>query len=623
MRFSQKIVAASSALLLLIILLLSVQQLSTVRSEVESLVSSSLKEMVAGVNNTITAQMTSKKALAQATTEVLELDPQNRNYVKSVLEKPALKGSFLAVGLGYQADGRVVENDDGWEPSGDYDPRKRPWFMAAKQERKLTLTAPYVDVSTKKTILSIGTPVFENGQFVGGMFYDLELTKLADLINSINLFDAGYLFIVTADGTTIAHPTTANNGKKLSSYLPQVNITPGTQKIEVDGTPYMVNFTLVPSENWYIGAIVDENKAFDAVSKLRNSSIIYTVIGVLVSIIGLTLLIKFLMRPLGTLNEAIKDVASGQGDLTKRLSTNTDKEFAELAQGFNTFTESLQKQIQQSKAIGEEIMHGAERTMGTVQGSAAAMRDQLQELEQLATAMHEMAVTATEVANNAQGAASAAKDADDATVEGSRVVSDTAQSIDRLSAHIEMAVEEVRGLESATANIETILKVINDIADQTNLLALNAAIEAARAGESGRGFAVVADEVRTLAQRTQQSTTEIRNMIEQLQAGASSVSVAMNESKSTAQDAVEKAQLADEALQRIRSSIQQISDMNMQIASAAEEQSLVAEEINNNTVKIKDLSTQVSESAEEASISMQAQTENVREQDAILNKFIV
>ncbi|ENC9834645.1 methyl-accepting chemotaxis protein [Vibrio fluvialis] len=623
MRFSQKIVAASSALLLIIILLLSIQQLSTVRSEVESLVNSSLKEMVAGVKNTITSEMTSKKALAQSMTEVLELNPEDRAYVKNVLEKPKLKSSFLAVGLGYDADGTVVENDDGWEPGADYDPRKRPWFVDAKRVGKLTVTDPYVDVSTKKTIISIGTPVYENGQFKAAMFYDLELTKLADLVNSINLFDAGYLFIVTADGTTIAHPDTKNNGQKLNSYLPQVQLKKGTQRIEIDGHPFMVNFTLVPSENWYIGAIIDESIAFAAVSDLRNSSIIYTVIGLVLSVIGLSLLIKVLMRPLGVLNDAIQDVASGQGDLTKRLSTDTDKEFAELAKGFNIFTETLQHQIKQSKAIGEEIMRGAEQTMGTVHGSAEAMRAQLQELEQLATAMHEMAVTATEVANNAQGAASAAKEADDATVEGSRVVSDTTKSIDRLSAHIEMAVEEVRGLESATANIETILKVINDIADQTNLLALNAAIEAARAGESGRGFAVVADEVRTLAQRTQQSTTEIRSMIEQLQAGASSVSVAMNESKSTAEDAVAKSQLADAALQRIRNAIQQISDMNIQIASAAEEQSLVAEEINNNTVKIKDLSTQVSESAEEANIAMQVQTENVREQDAILNKFIV
>ena len=256
-----------------------------------------------------------------------------------------------------------------------------------------------------------------------------------------------------------------------------------------------------------------------------------------------------------------------------------------------------------------------------LQESASAMQDQLHELEQLATAMHEMAVTSGNVADNAQSAASAAKDADDATQMGTRVVGDTSASISELSQRIDEAVEEVKTLESATDNIETILKVINDIADQTNLLALNAAIEAARAGESGRGFAVVADEVRTLAQRTQESTTEIRNMIEQLQSGATSVANAMNMSKETASNAVKRAEEANNALNTIRDAIQSISDMNIQIASAAEEQSLVAEEINTNTVKIKDLSEQVSEAAGNANIAMQAQTENIREQDAILNKF--
>ncbi|MCG6282786.1 methyl-accepting chemotaxis protein, partial [Vibrio diabolicus] len=146
----------------------------------------------------------------------------------------------------------------------------------------------------------------------------------------------------------------------------------------------------------------------------------------------------------------------------------------------------------------------------------------------------------------------------------------------QLSLRIDQAVEEVQGLESATTNIETILKVINEIAEQTNLLALHAAIEAARAGESGRGFAVVADEVRTLASRTQESTTQIRSMIEQLQAGASSVSSVMGESKATTDVAVTHAQQADHALQEIREIMQRITDMNLQIASAAEEQSLVA-----------------------------------------------
>jgi methyl-accepting chemotaxis protein len=623
MKFSQKIVAASSALLLVIVVSLSVQQLTTVRSEVQALVHSSLKEMVAGVKNTITLDMGSKKGMAKTITETLELDPLNRQYVTNVLEKPTLKGSFLSIGLGYESDGSMVENDDGWEPGSDYDPRRRPWYIGAKAQNSLVVTEPYSDASTNNIIISIGTPVRHAGRFIGAMFYDLELTQLAEMVNRINLFDAGYLFIVTADGSTIAHPEIRYNGQKLTAYLPDVQLKEGLKQVDINGQSHLVYFSHVPSENWYVGAVIDESLAFVALTKLRNSSIIYTLIGVIVSIIGLTLLINVLMRPLSVLNQAIKDVASGQGDLTKRLDTNTDQEFAELAHGFNTFTETLQTQIKQSKAIGEEIMRGAELTIMSVEGSSSAMRSQLQELEQLATAMHEMSVTATEVANNAQGAASAAKEADEATIEGSQVVSVTTQSIDKLSAHIEMAVKEVQGLESATANIETILKVINDIADQTNLLALNAAIEAARAGESGRGFAVVADEVRTLAQRTQQSTTEIRGMIEQLQIGSSSVSKAMKESKDTAIDVVAKAQLADGALQRIRHAIQQISDMNLQIASAAEQQSLVAEEINSNTVKIKDLSTQVSDSAEEANIAMQVQAENVREQDAILGKFIV
>ncbi|MEL7291978.1 MAG: methyl-accepting chemotaxis protein [Pseudomonadota bacterium] len=623
MKFSQKIVAASSALLLVTVTLLSIQQLSTVKEEVEELVDTSLTEMVKGVKNTVASEMQSKKSLAQSTTEVIELDPQNRDRVKDILEKPELKGSFLAVGFGYETDGFVVENDDGWEAGPDYDPRVRPWYKDAKAKGSLVVTAPYIDVSSKKVIISIGTPVKENGKFMAGMFYDLELGGLADLVNSVNLLDAGYLFIVTADGTTIAHPDAANNGENLTKYLPQAKVQSGNQRFEQDGKKLLVHFEEVPSENWYIGAVVDEDIAFSAIADMRNSSIIYVVIGVVLSVLVLSFLIKALMRPLAVLNEAIKDVASGQGDLTKRLDTNTDEEFAELAEGFNTFTETLQKQIQQSKAIGAEILRGTEMTVSGVQESATAMRSQLEELEQLATAMNEMAVTATEVANNAQGAAAAAKEADEATQDGSSVVSDTTASIGNLAARIDQAVEEVHGLESATSNIETILKVINDIADQTNLLALNAAIEAARAGESGRGFAVVADEVRTLAQRTQESTTEIRNMIEQLQAGASSVSAAMSESKTTAIDAVDKAQAADGALQRIREAIQRISDMNMQIASAAEEQSLVAEEINSNTVKIKDLSTQVADSADNSNIAMQAQTENVREQDAILNKFIV
>lgn len=624
MRFSQKIVLMSSVLLLATVGLLTLQQQNTVKDEVSSLVNASLKEVVAGVKNTISTDMDGKRNVAQFVAEGIALDPLNQSYVQNLIDQPTTKSVFRMVGLGYEADGAMVDNDPGWTPVfPDYDPRIRPWYQDSKRVGHMTVTDPYLDAASGKMIISITAPIQHQGKFVGSMFFDMDLIGVAKLVNQAHLFDAGYLFIMTRDGVTIAHPNADNDGKKVSDYLPNLTIKEGMQKIDIEGQTKLVSVTLVPSEQWYIVSVVDESAVLSSVSKLRNSSMIYALVGLVISLVILTALLKVLMRPLGELRAAIEDVASGQGDLTKRLDEKTDPEFSALASGFNQFTESLQNQLKQSKHISGELSVDMEATLAHSEKSVAAMSSQMHELEQLATAMNEMAASSSEVASNAQGAASAAKEADDATIEGERVVEETASSINALADRISQAVEEVEHLESATNNIETILKVINEIADQTNLLALNAAIEAARAGESGRGFAVVADEVRTLAQKTQQSTTEIRSMIEQLQSGAASVSVAMKESHQTTGEAVDNANVANEALQRIRQAIQNISDLNVQIAAAAEEQSLVAEEINNNTFKIKDLSSQVSSAAGEANAQTQAQAEKVRKQEAVLSKFIV
>lgn len=622
MKFSHKIVAASSVLLLATVTLLTLQQYFTVQREIKSQVTSSVDEIVDGVRDTTAAEINARKAIAAYATSMIEVD-LSPSAVEKVITRPIVKDTFLLAGLGFEKDGSNINNDPSWNPGPTWDPRVRPWYIDAKNSGKLIITAPYADSATGEILVSIATPVRDNGSFIGSIFYDVSLGALAELVNRVDLFNAGFVFIVAGDGTTIAHPDAKLNGKPMKDFLGNITIKEEPQQATINDKVYTLDFSKVPGEDWYVGVLLDEEIAYQSLAELRSSSIIYTIIALVISIVVLLLLIRTLMRPLDTLNDAIQDVASGQGDLTKRLDTNTDQEFSILASGFNDFTSSLQQLISQSKAIGEEILRGSEMTSMGLQESAAAMQDQLHELEQLATAMHEMATTASDVANNAQGAAAAAREADEATSVGTSVVSETTRAIDNLSQTIDEAVEEVKVLESATDNIETILKVINDIADQTNLLALNAAIEAARAGESGRGFAVVADEVRTLAQRTQESTTEIRNMIEQLQAGAKSVSNAMGTSKNTADSAVDRAQEANAALNQIRDAIQRISDMNIQIASAAEEQSLVAEEINSNTVKIKDLSTQVSDSAANANIAMQAQTENIREQDAILNKFTV
>ncbi len=625
MRFRHKIVAASSLLLLLILTLLTTQQYFAMKSELERQVTSSVSEIVDGVRNTVSADLKGKKDIAAYATSLIEdayLDDNAAN-IEDIISQKIVTDTFLLAGLGIESDGSHVSNDPSWDPGPTWDPRARPWYKDAKNAGKLIITAPYADSATNEILVSIAEPVRDNGKFTGAIFYDVSLAGLATIVNKVNLFDAGYLFIVAGDGTIIAHPDAKMNGKPMKEFLPNVGIKETTQEVEIGGQIFATDFSKIPGEDWYVGVMLDETIAYAAVDDLRNSSIVYALVALLVSIFALQMLIRTLMTPLQNLNQAIQDVASGQGDLTKRLDTNTDPEFAELAQGFNTFAETLQERIKRTKELSQQIMSVTEKTADGAQHSASAMATQMQELEQLATAMHEMATTSSDVAGNAQGAASAAKDADTATEDGSRVFNHTTQAISALSERIDQAVEEVKQLESATANIETILKVINDIADQTNLLALNAAIEAARAGESGRGFAVVADEVRTLAQRTQESTTEIRNMIEQLQSGASAVANAMGQSKATADETVTQAEEANQAIERIRDAIQQISDMNIQIASAAEEQSLVAEEINNNTINIKDLSVQVADSADSANDAMTVQLQHVHDQEEVMSKFIV
>ncbi|WP_370295494.1 methyl-accepting chemotaxis protein [Pseudomonas benzenivorans] len=234
-----------------------------------------------------------------------------------------------------------------------------------------------------------------------------------------------------------------------------------------------------------------------------------------------------------------------------------------------------------------------------------------------------MASTAEEVARNAQAAAQAAVAANDETENGVAVVSQSTAAIKRLADEMNDTSQSINELAKLSHNIESILSVITSIADQTNLLALNAAIEAARAGESGRGFAVVADEVRSLASRTQQSTQEIRQMIDQLQSGVKQAEARMQQSRDTASQTAEEASAANLMLGRIREAITRINDMNLQIATAAEEQSATTEEINRNTTNIRDISHEVANGAEQQVRQCAVMVDQVGQQDRLLGRFKV
>lgn len=621
-KFKHKIIVISSLVLLLALTVLSVKQYFSLKSNLEKQVEQSVTEIIQGISNTVTAQMQGSANLASLTTDLVA-QTGSLNEAAPLLAQQKLQQEFILIGFGEEGSGKYVASDPSWNPGPTWDPRKRPWYQDAKNANKLIVTAPYADSVSKEILVSIGTPVKKSGQFHGAIFFDVSLAKLSNMINSFNLFDAGFAFMVSKDGTIISHPNSALNGEKASKFLGNTQFRQTMQSIELNGKEHILVFQQVEGFDWLVGVALEKDKVFAAVDNLTSDSITFTILFVIVGVVLLSIVINMLLKPLEDINDAMANIAKGNADLTVRLNTDNDPEFAALAENFNLFTARLQGIIEQIQSLGREILADAKQTSHQANQSRKEISRQVNALGALVEATASMSATEQRVANTAQEAASAIQNTDGAAQEGQRVVSDTTHSIAQLSEQISDAVNVVNELEVSTSGIEQILSVINGIAEQTNLLALNAAIEAARAGESGRGFAVVADEVRTLAQRTQEATTEIKSMIDQLQAGAMSAVQVMKQSQQVVQTTVGKADETKHALDVIRDSIAHIVDLNMQIANMLHEQRQVVTDVNDNASEIRIISDTVLSQAANVDQTMQSQFDKIAHQEDMLEQFKV
>ncbi len=343
-------------------------------------------------------------------------------------------------------------------------------------------------------------------------------------------------------------------------------------------------------------------------------------IGFCVAIFLGKLAINTIVKPIAHFRDTLVNVEQNS-DLTISADVSRNDEIGQMGVAFNLMLSKIKTVMVQVTAASIQLTTSSEALSSISAQANQGIQTQLLKSEQIATAINEMSATAQEVARSANTASLAANDADAQASEGENVVARAVESINDLNSDVQQIADVINMLSAESDNVGTVLDVIKDIAEQTNLLALNAAIEAARAGEQGRGFAVVADEVRTLAGRTQESTLEIQKMIEKFQHGTQSAVAVMESGKEKADSSVTEAGKAASALAEITRMVSKINDMNTQIASAAEEQTAVAEEINQNILSVNTITQQTSQGAQQTENSSRELSRLAMELQSLVQTF--
>lgn len=400
-------------------------------------------------------------------------------------------------------------------------------------------------------------------------------------------------------------------------------VRPGSVPGEDKGLNKIAAFKHFKPWNYMVGTGV-----FVADMEARFSSEIKRLMGIvgLITLVmaGILYMIgRSIAKPLDQVVRAMRDVASGEADLTRRLEEDAQDEVGMIARHFNAFTANLREIVSQLGDSARQLSSAGQQLDRISGSSLEGMNRQSERMELMATAINEITYGVHDIAQNASAAAREVETASEGAGNGRLLVNRTIEEIDHLSESVATAVGHMQTLSTDAREITAVLDVIRNIAEQTNLLALNAAIEAARAGESGRGFAVVADEVRNLAQRTQKSTEEINSMISRLQNNTQTVVDVINDSSRYSALSVEQVNYAGEALAQISSSMEHMVELNASIASATTQQSTVVEDVNRNVIEAATLAREATDGARETAQASQHLSAIGRQMEQLVGRFKV
>ncbi|KPG76762.1 chemotaxis protein [Pseudomonas libanensis] len=531
------------------------------------------------------------KSYAGADAAQIPLTPTNQELLAIFDQFAKSHPSTAYLSLGLKDSGYASWPDD--TKLTNYDPRVRPWYQAAIAAPGTTVrTGAYYwapdDVSLIGTVHTVADA---SGNILGVVGLDVSLKQLTELVRNIKLGDSGYLMLVEANGNVLVDPSDAkHNFKPLAdlgaNYAELAKRGDGVSQIDIDGVPYMANVVSSQGLGWrFIGLIKRDEVMAGATRLTWLIAGIAAILALVFAIVGASFA-RVIVRPIRGVADGLQEIAEGEGDLTRQLKVQGKDETASLAGWFNQFLGVIAQLVQRIGNASSDLQTAAADTSEVARNMNQAAGRQREAVELVSTAFNEMVATANEVARSCSAAATSADEGYRDVHNGQQHIGEATTSVHKLSADLQKSTQTMELLEQDSKNINTILDTIRSIAEQTNLLALNAAIEAARAGDQGRGFAVVADEVRALARRTADSTGEIDSLLGNLARRTQEVTQQMQGSLLVSHASVERIQQARDSFDKIRGSVDSIRDQNTQIATAAEEQHQVAEEINRHIAQI-------------------------------------
>ena len=525
--------------------------------------------------------------------------------------------------------------------------REAHWYLCAKDTLKPCIMEPYLyEIPSGDSVMltSLTVPITKSGRFIGLAGVDLTLPTFQGLTEKLSselyngqakvtlLSDIGLIVGSSHYKAKLGRPFKEAVSSNTYSELVKFKGQHGLFKTPSE---YLVNYPInikLANTQWSLLIEVPSNLALEGPNALaKNMSDSANQLGVVILITGAVIaLIAFIIMkvvvgtvvaPLEQIQQRVDNLASSEGDLTHTLHVDTHAELIALAGGFNAFLAKLRGLIAELKDVSSQTKQQGEIAQHIAIDTKHNVQSQFQEIESVVTAMNEMSATALEVARASEQSAQQADEINGLVVSSESSLSSAMSQVKTMSEEIKEANQAVEKVASRSKDITQILDVIRTISEQTNLLALNAAIEAARAGEHGRGFAVVADEVRALASKTRSSTDDISQLIDSLLLEVGNASTVIEKGVVRAQSAVDETSVAFDALHSVVVKVDEITNQITHIATAAEEQSLVTEEINRNLTLISDAASQLADLSTQAGDSSEALNALVAQQDSELNKL--